>query len=71
MVRILPIISSAGNSIDFVNIRHRLRLPVLDGDWAAERVFSVRDKLPDSFTGLQSGVPRRRAFDAYHQRRRL
>ncbi|KAL2548562.1 Uncharacterized protein Fot_10092 [Forsythia ovata] len=66
LARIFPIISSGCNSSDHVSLLRRLWVPILDGDRASERVFSVCSKLPDSVIELQSVVPCRCVIDAFH-----
>lgn len=66
MARIFSIISSDCNSSHHFSLLRRVRVPILDCYRSAERVFSVRRKLPDGVVELQSTVPRRCAIAAFH-----
>ncbi|CAI9110009.1 OLC1v1009963C1 [Oldenlandia corymbosa var. corymbosa] len=64
---VFPIVSSPGNPPHNFHIRRRLRVPILDRNWVAQCLFSVRRELPDCAIGLQFGLPYRGSVAAFDQ----
>lgn len=70
MARILPILSSYGNSTDDPGLRNHLWVQILDGNRIAQSEFSVCDsEFSNLVAGLQFGRPRWGAAAAYFERR--
>ncbi|KAL8261796.1 hypothetical protein R6Q59_025845 [Mikania micrantha] len=62
------LLTSVTSGDDAAVLCHRVRLPVLDGDRSLERLFPVRDKLPDGFAGLQRRLSRRRSSPPFQEK---
>nr|DAD40632.1 TPA_asm: hypothetical protein HUJ06_014955 [Nelumbo nucifera] len=69
MARILTIVPGDRHPIDDSDLLGRLWVPILDGNWVAERLLPIRHQLPDCVAELQPGVPHRGALAAFHERR--
>ena len=68
MAGILSIFPSLSHFVSHFVIFRGLWVPVLDGDWAAERLLPFRGELPGDAFGMQLALPYRGPFPAFPQR---
>lgn len=68
VARVLSIVSSPSHSVGYSLILRGLRVPILDRDWAAQRLLPFRGELPGGASGVQLALPFWGYFPAFSER---